>query len=39
MRCVFAKLVMLKKQHDAEIMVKECVPIEYIVNIDNPDEF
>ena len=29
----------LKKQHDAEIMVKECVPIEYIVNIDNPDEF
>ena len=30
---------MLKKQHDAEIMVKECVPIEYIVNIDNPDEF
>jgi len=28
-----------KKYHDAEIMVKECVPIEYIVNIDNPDEF
>lgn len=28
-----------KEQHDAEIMVKECVPIEYIVNIDNPDEF
>lgn len=30
---------LMKKQHDAEIMVKECVPIEYIVNIDNPDEF
>lgn len=28
-----------KKYHDAEIMVKECIPIEYIVNIDNPEEF
>lgn len=24
------------KQHQAEILVKTCVPIEYIKNIDNP---